>query len=165
MRKIFISAGHSTVAGKDCGASGNGFVEGVLAAELRSLIVKKLQNIHGISPVVDADDSVLSQTLNAFRILVSPDSIAVDIHFNASDNKDANGVEVLIPAEPSKFERDIAGNLSDVISDTLGLKNRGVKTEIESHHGKLGWMRLNCENVLIEVCFITNTHEIGRAHV
>ena len=60
----------------------------------------------------------------------------------------------------SKFERDIAGNLSDVISDTLGLKNRGVKTEIESHHGKLGWMRLNCENVLIEVCFITNTHDI-----
>ena len=39
MRTIFISAGHSD-GGIDKGASGNGYVEGVLTVEQRDLIVK-----------------------------------------------------------------------------------------------------------------------------
>jgi LysM repeat protein len=38
--------------------------------------------------------------------------------------------------------------------------NKGVRTEIESHHGKLGWMRMNCNNLLLEVCFISNNEDM-----
>jgi N-acetylmuramoyl-L-alanine amidase len=34
--------------------------------------------------------------------------------------------------------------------------DQGIKTEADSHHGRLGWMRLTGENVLMEICFITN---------
>lgn len=160
-RTVFISAGHSNVAGRDRGAVGNGFIEGVLTAELRSLIVPLLRN-RGVTVVVDSDNSILSQTLNYFRNKTTPNCIVLDIHFNASIPS-ATGTETLIPANPSIFEQRLARDLSKACADVLGIPLRGslnglhgVKTELESHHGRLGWMQLTGENVLMEVCFITN---------
>jgi len=160
MKKLFLSAGHSNVSGRDCGAVGNGYVEGVLAAELRQLIAAKLQNIHGITAIVDSDDSVLKQTLETFRAFVSHDSIAIEIHFNASANPLATGAESLVPSDPSELENNIAHALSYITAETLGIKDRGVKTELQSHHKKLGWMRQQGECVIWEVCFISNAHDI-----
>jgi N-acetylmuramoyl-L-alanine amidase len=165
MRKIFISAGHSNKPGRDRGASGNGFIEGNLAAELRSLIVVELQE-QGINPIVDNDDSILSETINLFKNKTSPNSIVVDIHFNAGPPT-ATGTETLIPSDNTLFERQLAEKISDIIHKRLGIRKRGnynghlgVKTEAESHHGRLGWMRLTGENILLEVCFITNKNDI-----
>ena len=160
MKKIFISAGHSNQPNKDCGAVGNGFVEGVLAAELRTLIAAKLQNIYGIIPVMDDDSNVLLDTIRKFRNMTAPDSIVIDIHFNASANAEATGTEVLIPGAPSDTEKKLASYIAFVTAEIIGIKNRGVKSELESHHGRLGWMRLTGENILIEVCFITNAKDM-----
>jgi len=161
MRKIFISAGHSNVSGQDRGAFANGQSEGVLASELRALIATKLSNIYGITAIVDEDRNALSATLRAFRNLTQPDSIVVDIHFNAAAPQ-ATGTEVLVPSPASAFEMTLAGEIAKQTSLILGIANRGVKSELQSHHGRLGWMRLTGENILLEVCFITNPTDLAK---
>jgi len=163
MRKIFISAGHSNKAGRDRGASGNGYIEGELSVEFRNKLVDELKQL-GINPIVDGDNSILAETINKFKSLTSPDSIVLDIHWNAASAA-ATGVETLVPGEPSSFERKLAESLSSTVSSILGIPMRGikgVKTELESHHGRLGWMRLTGENVLLEVCFISNPNDMKK---
>lgn len=163
MRKIFVSAGHSNKPGRDRGAVGNGFVEGDLTVELRDLIVRELEAL-GNKPLVDGNNSILSETLNKFKSLTNPDAIVLDIHWNAATPL-ATGVETLIPSNNSTFERKLAEALSDVVSNTLNITKRGikgVKTEAESHHGSLGWMKLIGENVLLEVCFVSNKTDMTK---
>ena len=158
-RKIFISAGHSNKAGQDRGAVGNDYIEGELAVEFRDLLVKEL-NALGVNPVVDSNDSILSKSIAYFKNKTNKDSIVIDVHWNASSPQ-ATGVEVLVPYPPSKYEKSKAKEISDLIAKTLGIKDRGVKTEADSHHGRLGWMRLIGENLLIEMCFITNKSDMN----
>jgi N-acetylmuramoyl-L-alanine amidase len=158
MRTIFISAGHSNVLGKDRGASGNGFVEGILTVEQRNLIVKELKNL-GAKVIIDDNDSILSQTMAFFRNKTTKNCILVDLHWNAATSQ-ATGTEVLVPVTPTKFEMDLATDLSKAIANTLKIKNRGVKTELQSARKSLGWMRLTGENILIETCFISNKKDM-----
>lgn len=165
MRKIFISAGHSNASGKDSfgkiidrGAVGNGYIEGELAVEFRDLLVKELKCL-GVSPIIDSNDSILSKSIAFFKNKTSSDSIVLEIHWNAASAQ-ATGVEVLVPSPPSEFEKNKAKEISSLISRVLNIRNRGVKTEADSHHGRLGWMRLTGENLLIEMCFITNKSDM-----
>jgi N-acetylmuramoyl-L-alanine amidase len=165
MRKIFISAGHSNRSGRDRGASGNGFIEGELTVELRNLIVIELKKM-GVSPIVDKDDSILSESLNFLKNLTTNTCIVLDIHWNAA-TATATGTETLIPSQNTDYERRLAAKLSEVVSKRLNIPLRGkhagfsgVKTEAESHHGRLGWMRLKGENVLMEICFISNPNDM-----
>lgn len=161
MRKIYISAGHSNKVGRDRGASGNGFIEGELTAEFRKLLVKEL-NLLGVKPITDADDTIFSQTIKYFRNLVDSKAIVLDIHWNSATPQ-AKGTETLVPGKPSPFEVELAEELSKTVGETLDIPLRGkkgVKTELESHHKKLAWMSLTGENVLMEVCFISNKREM-----
>jgi LysM repeat protein len=63
----------------------------------------------------------------------------------------------------------LAQKLSSTIANILETSLRGnfkgrkgVKSEISSHHGRLGWMRLTGNNVLLEICFITNKPELDK---
>ena len=155
MKKIFIAAGHSP---SKPGAQGNGYKEELLAIELVDLIVAELKAL-GVNPVVDNHQNDLSKTTAFFRNLLSVNSIVLDIHWNAAGIAAATGTETLVPAQYTKFEYNLAAELSNTVSRTLGIRMRGeqgVKTEADSHHGRLGWMRLTGENVLMEICFITN---------
>ena len=168
MRAIYLSAGHSNVATdtfgrpRDRGASGNGYIEGVEATKIRRRVAEILRTNYRVNAVVDPDDSVLSQTLAFFRNKTTNRCIVVDIHFNAATPR-ATGTETLVESNPTQFEMDLAFCLSDVAHKRLNIPKRGnfrgrlgVKSEAESHHGRLGWMRLTGENALIEVCFISN---------
>lgn len=157
-RSIFLSAGHSNKSGQDRGAVGNGYIEGELAVEFRDLLVKELKCI-GASPTIDSNDSILSKSIAFFKNKTSNNSIVLDIHWNAASTQ-ATGVEVLVPSPPSEFEKSKAKEISSLISRVLNIRDRGVKTEADSHHGRLGWMRLTGENILIEMCFITNKKDM-----
>ncbi len=157
-RSIFLSAGHSNKSGQDRGAVGNGYIEGELAVEFRDLLVKELKCI-GASPTIDSNDSILSKSIAFFKNKTSNNSIVLDIHWNAASPQ-ATGVEVLVPSPPSEFEKSKAKEISSLISRVLNIRDRGVKTEADSHHGRLGWMRLTGENILIEMCFITNKKDM-----
>ena len=155
MRTIFLSAGHG---GNDVGAVGNGYNEADLTIELRDLVLKCLKQL-GAKVVIDDNKNALAQTITFFKNKVAKDSILLDIHWN-SFNETSTGTEVLVPATPTKFETDLATDLSKVIANTLNIKNRGVKTELQSARKSLGWMRLTGENVLIETCFISNKNDM-----
>lgn len=161
-RKIYISAGHSNVKGKDRGATAfdNSITEGEMAVELRNLICEYLKD-NKIDFTIDSDSNVLKDSLAYLRGLVESGDIAIDIHFNSAISL-AIGTEVLVPDKASPFETKLASNLSKSISSAIGIPNRGVKDELLSHRGKLGWMRLNCENILIEVCFISNKTDFDK---
>lgn len=168
--KIAVSAGHSNVQGKDRGASSGKYVEGVLTAECRSLLVSGIraraqaEDIPNIDVylLLDGDDSVLADTLAAFKNKTDENTLLIDIHFNAGPAA-AKGTEVLVPQVYTKAELEIADRISDIISTVLGTPERGakgsadgVKDEGESNRGKLGWMRLPGHNILIEVEFLSN---------
>jgi len=167
MRKIILSAGHSNNPKRDMGAAGNGYIEGELAVELRWLIFKELE-VLGICPELDKNDSILSDSINYFKNIITDKSIVVDLHWNAA-SPTATGTEVFVPKEPSDFEVELAHKIAQCISDTLGIPLRGktkgylgVKTENLSARGSLGWMKLNAENILPEICFITNKSDMEK---
>lgn len=157
MRKIIISAGHG---GSDPGAAGNGFVERDLAIELRLLIVNELKTKYGIDALIDSPQNALAQTLAWLRGKFSSKDILLDLHWNSGGG---TGIEVIIPDVSSSFERNIAQVFADRISDITGLKKRsgGVKPEGATARKRLGWMRPNAENVLIEMCFIDSRIDIA----
>lgn len=161
MRKLFLSAGHSP---KEPGASGNGYREELLAIEFRDLLVAELKTL-GVTPIIDDNNNALAKTLAYFKNMTSTDSICIDIHWNASSNPEATGTEILVPLEYSSFEYNLAVLLAGEIKNSIGTKLRGtngVKTEADSHHGRLGWMRLTGENILIEMCFISNASDMDK---
>lgn len=154
-RTLFISAGHG---GSDPGATGNGYVERELTIELRQLIVNELNKL-GITPRIDDNRNALAQTLAWLRGKFKSKDILLDIHWNASHNTTARGAEIIVPDKASQFEILLSNSLLKVLTD-IGFRNRGVKPESETFRKRLGWMRPNAENVLIEVCFITNTSDM-----
>lgn len=158
MRNIFISAGHSNKRGRDVGAVSSLGIEGELTVEFRDLLVKELKKL-GINPIYDKNDSILVESLRFFKNKTSKDSIVIDIHWNSATPK-ATGTEVLIPNNYTNFEKKLAQDIVDLISTTLNIRSRGVKTEADSHHGRLGWMKLTGENILIEVCFLSNKNDM-----
>lgn len=165
-RRLLLSAGHSNLVGhKDCGASGgkdaNGkpYIEGVLAVEFVELLKAELLKI-GITPIVDKYSNILVETMAAFKPLVGSKDLAIEIHWNAGAPA-ATGVEVVIPGrgsvlESTSYERETAAGISNLIANTIHIKNRGVKAEKDTARKTLGWMRIPCENILVEMCFISN---------
>jgi N-acetylmuramoyl-L-alanine amidase len=155
MRTIFLSAGHG---GSDVGAVGNGYKEADLTIDIRDLTLKYLKQL-GAKVIIDDNTNALKHTIAFLKNKVTKEAILVDYHWNAATPQ-ATGTEVLVPATPTKFETDLATDLSKVIANTLSIKNRGVKTELQSARKSLGWMRLTGENVLIETCFISNKNDM-----
>lgn len=157
MKKLFLSAGHSTVTDK--GTVGlDGVNEGDLTAELRKLLVKELAII-GVYPQVDPDENATGTTVKTITSHIKHIDVAIDLHFNAYIHPKATGSEALVPFSHTTYEVKLAKALSATCSNVLSIVDRGVKTEANSARGRLIFMRPNCENVLLEVCFITNKED------
>lgn len=157
-RPLFLSAGHSTKPGSDNGATGNGVIEGITTAEFRLLLFTELKRI-GVHAFVDGDHSVLSDTLGWLKRFVTKDSVAIDIHVDSA-TPTATGCTVFIPDSSTQFEKDFAAAISDSLSKSLGIRNRGVKPESLSARKKLAWMNVPCENILIELFFLSNKYDV-----
>lgn len=151
MKKVILSAGHG---GTDPGASGNGYVERDLAIEFRNLLVNELKALK-INPLIDDDKNALKETLAWLRGKFGSKDILIDIHWNAAANPEAKGSEVIIPDTGSYFEKSLGKALLKVLTD-LGFRDRGVKPEALTARRSLAWMKPNAENILIEMCFISN---------
>lgn len=155
MRKLFLIAGHG---GKDPGALGNGYVERDLAIELRRLIDLELRRI-GVVATLDPDTNYLGQSLRWLRGKFGEKDVLLDIHWNASPSSAATGSEVIVPNVSSDYEKAFANALLKPLTD-IGFRNRGVKPESDTARGRLALMNENAENLLLEVCFITNPRDM-----
>jgi len=154
---LIIGAGHG---GTDSGADGHGFRESALAIEFRNLLVADLKKL-SVNCIVDPDSNKLVDSLVFFKNYFKPDSINVDIHWNAASPA-ATGTEVLINTQATPFEKQLGAKIADAIATILNIKNRGLKTEVQSARGSLAWMKQLGRNYIIEMCFISNKTDMDK---
>lgn len=159
---IYLSAGHNKrLAGADPGAVYRNIKEACLTIELRDLIVEALKALQA-KFITDKDD----ETLRAYiaRIRPGSGSVVCELHFNSSANL-ATGTEAIIKNGYNHVEKAIAIDIANAIATILGIINRGVKTEAQSHRGHLGILHTDAGiSVLPEVCFINNEIDMGQYH-
>ncbi|MDT3367894.1 MAG: N-acetylmuramoyl-L-alanine amidase [Bacteroidota bacterium] len=161
MRKIYLIAGHNlTKSGFGTGA--NGFLnEAVEAIHLRDEISREIERL-GVTPIRDCNTDSLNSVISWLRSKVCKKDILIDIHFNASASASANGTEVVLPNYYNAEERIIAEKLLSTITDTMGTKSRGIKTEKDTAVGTIGILnKPDCNNILLEICFITNQQDVS----
>lgn len=155
---IFLSAGHNLNGIKpDPGAVGNGFKEAELAVEFRNLVAECL-TARGVKFITDKDDEKLAEYLK--RIQTGNGSVVIEYHFDAADSPLATGTTSLVGNDADRLDKAFAKELVDSTAKCFGIKNRGVKTEADSHRGSLGLMRETGTVALVELAFISNVNDM-----
>ena len=155
---IFISAGHNPKGIKpDPGAVANGYKEADLAIDFRNLVCQCL-TARGVKFITDKDDERLGEYLK--RIQTGNGSVVVEYHFDAAASKDATGTTGLVGVDADRLDKGFATELTNATAECFGIKNRGVKSEAESHRGSLGLMREQGIVALIELGFISNVNDM-----
>lgn len=159
----FISAGHnskSITIKKDPGAvNKQGVKEGDLTIEFRDLVLREL-DLLGVKYITDTNEESLAMYLS--RIQTGTGSVVVEYHFDSAESDKATGSTGLIEGEADRLDRAFAKELTDNTASILGIKNRGVISEAESHRGRLGLMREDGLICLVEICFISNPDDLAR---
>lgn len=145
---ILISAGHG---GTDSGAVSNQYTEAHLATDLRNIITFYLKEA-GVPFMVDGEGKHNLPLREAIKLARMAD-IAVEIHFNASTNRTAKGVEVLCNPKDKALAQDICKAISDVTGSPLR-GDKGYKPENAGQHSRLGFVQAG--GLIVEVEFISN---------
>lgn len=160
---IYISAGHNK-PGKatkgDPGAVSNGLQEADLTIMQRNLTGAALREL-AIPFQTDTDTETLSQYIARVAKQSDSSDVCLEYHFDAATPA-ATGCTAIVADKASKVAKDLATELAKVTASVLGLRNRGVITEAQSHRGKLGFMRLPGATVILELGFITNLADIEK---
>lgn len=148
-KSLFVSAGHSMT---DPGASGNGLREADLVLEFRDKVVQNLKDL-GVSVTADGRKGENLPLREAARMAKTHD-VAVELHFNSFSSPSASGTEVLSDAEG----KSLAAELSKVVSDVLGITDRGAKAEDSGQHSRLAFVRAG--GMILETAFISNPNDV-----
>ena len=155
----FVSAGHNTGGLKpDPGAIGvNGRKEAVETISFRNLVISEFKRLNVTDYITDNDNERLGEYLE--RIKTGNGSVVLEFHFDAGPAT-ATGTTVFIEEDADRLDKAFANQLAKATSEILGIKDRGVRSEIESHRGKLGLMREQGIVALLEICFISNVQDM-----
>ena len=157
---INISGGHS----KNGGAVGIGGIrERDLAERFSRKLVYNLSE-YGISVSDCTDNVALTQKDNLKNLLKNhkendtENDYHILVHFNAFDNKNANGSEVYISCRHEKGDSTylLASDFLDIMKK-YGFKIRGIKFD-----NKLYLLRNLKNAILLEICFITNENDLEK---
>lgn len=155
---IFLSAGHNTKGPKtDPGATGNGYREADLTIKARNAVAEKLDRM-GVKYITDKDEETLGQYLS--RIKTGSGSVVLEFHFDASSSSASNGCTSIVGEDADRLDKAFGREVVDTNSRILGVKNRGVISEKDSHRGRLGLMREQGIVCLLEIGFVTNLNDI-----
>ena len=164
---IILTAGHT---GPNTGAIGTviehyGRIdEGSETIRLRNRVAEILSEKWGIIVLLDHDNERLGLLTERINRLASPTDICLDIHLNSHSDLTANGTEVIIANDATDFEINIAVRLLNATAQALQTNIRGIKSENETPHGRLAMLHLNCQNIILEVCFCTNPND-GKLYI
>ncbi|MGD1319524.1 N-acetylmuramoyl-L-alanine amidase [Chryseobacterium sp. 2R14A] len=149
---IFLSAGHHD---KDPGAVSGKYIERDLTKESRSLIEMYIDPKQLIK-----DKDFETNTQYQSRIKPGSGSVVFDLHFNAGSST-ATGTECYVNAKDFADKKSMSYKMAEEIceatSEILVIPNRGVKSEGQSQHSRIGILNKNAGcAVLWEICFISN---------
>lgn len=150
--RTYVSAGHNNA---DPGAVANGYKEADITKIIRDSIVDHSEDKNII---VDKDWETNKQYQT--RIKPASGSVVFDIHLNAAVSNTTRGVECYVNKKDFENKNSnsykMANEVNVFLSETLGIKNRGVKPENNSQHTRIGILNLGSGiSVLVEVDFIT----------
>ena len=158
---LTLTAGHANTVKPDSGAVGktkDGKVikEADMAMLLRNTILHYLQQDKDIITRCDGYNQVNLPLSEALKLIDGSD-FSCEIHFNASANKTANGVECIV----SQKDTEIGKRLAKAVTDVTGWKLRGTKgviREEDSARGRLAFVKEG--SCILEVAFISNPEEM-----
>lgn len=156
---MIISAGHS---GTDSGAvSADGKLrEADLALWMRNRVATLLRADGQLRVLTDGSEGQNKPLRDAVQLVrANPGSIAIELHFNASANREAKGVEVL--AKP--VHRELAQSLAAAIANVTESPLRGTlgwKLDSAGQHHRLAFCEAS--GLIVEVEFISNPSAIAR---
>ena len=159
---IFISAGHnskSKTIKPDSGAVANGYQEGDLTIDFRDRVCRCLTEMK-VPFITDYEEESLSMYLN--RIKTGSGSVVIEYHFDSADSSTASGTTSIVEEEADRLDKSFATEIANANSSILGLRNRGVISEAESHRGRLGLMREEGIICLSELCFISSIDDLKK---
>lgn len=155
-KTILISAGHTNNPRADRGASGNGLIEGVETLKIRDAVAANLRT-RNFTVLEDGSDGI-NDPLKKALALARQSDIAVELHFNASSNKSATGIECLAKRKHRAFSQDLARAIQAALR--LPLRgDLGYKPDNSGQHHRLAFCEAN--GVIIEVCFISNPQDVA----
>lgn len=157
---VTVTSGHSNTGKIDSGAvttvNGKLIKEADLAVKLRNAILHYLQQDKEITTRCDGYSQVNLELKEAIKLIKGSD-VSLEVHFNSSTNKTANGVECI--ALPK--DKALAQKLSAAVSKVTGSRLRGVSgfiTQEDSARGKLGYV--SAGGCILEVAFLSNSSEL-----
>lgn len=153
--KIYPSGGHHA---KDSGAVANGYTEFELMSKFRNKIVANAKLI-GLAIATDDDKETNSQYQGRIRQELKSGDVVSDFHLDSYNGK-ASGVTVFISNNAGADSKAMAQDYSKAFSTIMNIPNRGVKTEGQSQHPKLGILNMRGSAVLVECGFIDNKTDI-----
>jgi N-acetylmuramoyl-L-alanine amidase len=149
-KTLFVSAGHSY---SDSGAVGNGHTEADIVLKLRDAICDELEG--RVSYDRDGERGQNLPLRKAIQMASSHD-VSIELHCNAFYNPAATGVETLSAHE----NMPLGAALCEAISDTLGIANRGAKSEGSGQHSRLGFVSTG-GGIIVELFFISNPSDVA----
>ena len=159
MGRIILIAGHH-----GAGTGVNSFLdEGAENIRVRDDLTQKLIDLgvpkNEIITDKGRDNLVLRDIVAWLRNdIIRINDICIDIHFNAATPA-ATGTETFVPNHPTANEILLARDVNNAMVSSLGLRDRGVKWERESHVGSLAMLSFDCTTILLEICFVTNEND------
>lgn len=154
MRQVFISAGHDS---KTPGCVANGHKEADLTLYLRDRIAANLRGMN-VRVVTDGREGENLPLRDAIKLARDNQGPSVEIHFNASPDEKAKGVEVLAHVESKPLAQQLAAAISTVLQTPLrGIL--GYRSTNSGQHTRLGFC--DAGGLIVEVCFMTNSAELN----
>ena len=158
LQVTFPLAGHHN---KDSGAAYNGRFENKETQRIRNCINANLQKL-GTTYISDNDNQTLSEVIRTIK--PGSASVLYEAHLDASVNPSATGTTCIVSAKSFASKDNsykMAVEIGKVTSELLGIRNRGVMSEKDSHRGRLGILHTNSGiSVLHEWCFISNSTDM-----
>jgi len=152
---IYLSAGHYN---QDSGAIGvNGRQENNETIKLRDRILGYISSNYRV--ITDNDSESLAQYLA--RIRPGDASVVLELHFDSYNGK-ASGSTALYMNDAPKNSIIFSAELCQFTATTLGIANRGAKSESDSARGRLGLVHKAGITSLLEVCFIDNQEDMDK---
>lgn len=156
---VWINAGHfAGDPGSSCPIPGRTLIERDEVMKIRDVAAQWLTRA-GFSVKIVPDDLNLTDSVAFVNQTAKEenDGMALDIHLNSSKYR-LQGTEVY--SGDSAQEKSQAGIIAETLSKSIGVPNRGYKSQTQSYWGSLMWInQVKCWSHIVECLYMSSEED------